>query len=99
MTQEYCKMPIFQFQKNRKCHIILPGEVITAKVAIFANLQISELNLNFPTQLVHVSVHDNYSDLDLRQGDRHGDQTEPEVGQGEIEDQQVPEQVSSFNQF
>ena len=34
---------------------------------------------------------DNDSDLDLRQGDRHGDQAEPEVGQGEVEDQQVPE--------
>ena len=35
-------MPIFQFQKNRKCHIILPGEVITAKVAKLANLQINQ---------------------------------------------------------
>ena len=34
---------------------------------------------------------DNDSDLDLRQGDRHGDQAQPEVGQGEVEDQQVPE--------
>ena len=34
---------------------------------------------------------DDDAHLDLSQGDRHGNDAEPEVGQGKVEDQKIPE--------
>ena len=37
---------------------------------------------------------DNDDHLDLSQGDRHGDDAEPEVGQGKVKDQKIPKNLN-----